>query len=490
MTNISVIGAGISGLAAAACLSAKGAKVTVFDKLSHPGGRARVLEAAGYRFDMGPTWYWMPDVFERFFAQFGRRVDEYYKLIRLDPGYKIYFSPSDAIEVPANMEQLIALFDATEPGSGRVLAHFLKQAKRRYDVGINRLVYKPALNPAEYLDVELLRHLWDLRLFRSLESELRSRFRNPRLLQLLSFPVIFLGATARDIPAFYSLMNYADLQLGTWYPQHGMADVTNALVSLNEQLGTQFVFNTEVRKIKTNGSRVSGIETDAGFVVSDYVLSSADYAHTDLQLLGHGQGNYTQAYWDKRKMAPSALLFYLGYKQRARGIAHHNLLFDTDFDHHSANIYQHPAWPTEPALYISAASLTDPDCAPPGHENIIVLIPTAPGLAEEADTRDYYLNYVLKKLDTYAGLSPSELDYKAIYGYRNFVADYHSFKGNAYGLANVLSQTAFLKPKLVHRQLKNLVYCGQLTVPGPGVPPALISGTLAADYIGKRIKNK
>lgn len=485
MKKTIIIGAGISGLATAACLAAKGMEVTILEKNTLPGGRARVFEKDGYRFDMGPTWYWMPDVFERFFARFGKSTSDYYTLRRLDPGYRVFFDKNDWVDVPASTEQLIALFENIEYGSGKQLRDFLARARRHYQIGIGNLVYKPALNLSEYLDMELLRNLWDLRVFTSLEGELHRRFRHPKLRQLLGFPVIFLGATAKEIPAFYSLMNHADLTLGTWYPEGGMYDVVKALVALNTELGTRIVCNTEVNHIVCQGNHTMGVETNAGFFASDYVVSSADYQHTDSQLLPAGLANYPDRYWQKRKMAPSALLYYLGYVGQSQKILHHNLLFDTDFDRHSREIYYEPQWPTDPALYISAATKTDATCAPAGHENIIVLIPVAPGLEDTDEIRAKYLQLVTQKLSDFAGLPESALCFRATYGYRQFRSDYYSYRGNAYGLANVLMQTAFLKPRLVHRSLKNLVYCGQLTVPGPGVPPALISGTLAADYILK-----
>lgn len=485
MKKTIVIGAGISGLATAACLAAKGMEVTILEKNSRPGGRARVFEKDGYRFDMGPTWYWMPDVFERFFSRFGKSASDYYTLRRLDPGYRVFFEKDDWTDVPANMEQLVALFEQIETGSGKHLREFLARAERHYRIGIGNLVYKPALHLSEYLDMELLRNLWDLRVFTSLESELKRRFRHPKLRQLLGFPVIFVGATAKEIPAFYSLMNHADLTLGTWYPEGGMYDVVEALVKLNKELGTYIEYNTEVNHIVCEGKRTLGVETTAGFFASDYIVSSADYQHTDSQLLPAGLANYSDRYWQTRKMAPSALLYYLGYEGQSQQLLHHNLLFDTDFARHSREIYYQPQWPADPALYISAATKTDTTCAPAEHENIIVLIPVAPGLEDTDEIRGHYRRYVTQKLSDFAGLPESALRFEASYGYRQFRSDYYSYRGNAYGLANVLMQTAFLKPRLVHRNLKNLVYCGQLTVPGPGVPPALISGTLAAEFILK-----
>ena len=478
-----IIGAGFSGLSAACHLAKAGVAVTVLEKHDQPGGRARAFSAGGFTWDMGPSWYWMPDVFERFFAHFGKRPSDYYKLVRLDPSYRVMWPGGECTDVPASMDALTDLFEKTEAGAGRALEHFLAEAGEKYRTAMKTLVYLPGLSPLELARPEVIKAGLRMNLLRDVRSHVARYFRHPRLRQLAEFPILFLGALPQNTPALYTLMNYADMALGTWYPMGGMAMIARGMRALAESLGVRFHFSEAVEKLECSGNRVSAVVTGAGRYTPDVVIAAADYHFVETQLLPEAYRNYSPRYWAGRKMAPSSLLFYVGVNKRIDGLLHHNLFFDADFEQHAQELYAAPAWPTDPLMYVCCPGKTDPGVAPPGCENLFILIPTAPGMeGEETDAlMEHYFRVAMERIEARTGDAVADhVVYKRAYGGRDFAEDYHAFRGNAYGLANVLRQTAFLKPSMRNKKAVNLFYTGQLTVPGPGVPPAIISGEIAA----------
>lgn len=487
--KVIVIGSGFAGLSAACHLAKKGYSVTVLEKNEVPGGRARKMEVTGYNFDMGPSWYWMPEVFENFFGHFGKKVSDYYELTRLDPAYKIVFGKDDELAVPAGMKELRALFETYESGSSAKLDHFLKEAAYKYKVGMGEFVHKPGLSLMEFADTRVLSSMFRLQMLTSMSAHVEKLFKNEKLRALLKFPVLFLGATPEDTPAMYSLMNYADLELGTWFPKGGMYKIVEGMLLLANELGVKVLSSQNVKKIVVNNGKATKVTTENGDFEADIVVGAADYHHVEQQLLDAEHRVYSEKYWDKRTMAPSSLLFYLGVNKKLKNLLHHNLFFDEDFKQHAVEIYKKPMWPSKPLFYACLASKTDPACAPEGHENLFLLIPTAPALTDSDATREHYYNVVMDRLEHLSEQSIRDhIDFKMSYAHSNFISDYNAYKGNAYGLANTLGQTAFLKPKLRSSKVKNLYYAGQLTTPGPGVPPSLISGEVVANEIFKAIK--
>lgn len=481
MKKIAIIGAGFSGLSAATCLAHAGYEVTVFEKNSTAGGRARQLDADGYIFDMGPSWYWMPDVFESYFGLFGKKVSEYYDLHRMDPSYRVVFSDKEHIDLPAGDEALIKLFGEIEPGSGARLRQFLKEAKEKYDIALREFIFKPGISWMEFARPALLPSVLKLHIFRSMTGYIRKFFRDPRLIKILEFPVLFLGAAPSETPALYSLMNYADMSLGTWYPTGGMYSVVKGMVKLAEEKGVRFRYDTPVEAIRIENNHVIGIDTRRGAYGCDALVASADYHHVEQHLLAPEFRTYDERYWDKRVLAPSSLLFYLGLNKKLDNVLHHTLFFDTDFDLHAREIYADQKWPTSPQFYLSCSSMTDNTVAPPGCDALVILVPVAPGLSDGEEIREKYFNMIMNRLEHVTGQSVRpHVVVKRSYALSDFIADYNSYKGNAYGLANTLRQTATLKPSMINRKVRNLFYCGHLTVPGPGVPTAIISGRIVA----------
>jgi len=484
--KINILGSGFSSLSAACYLAKSGHNVTVFEKNDQIGGRAQQFTRDGFTFDMGPTWYWMPDVFERFFNDFDRKTQDYYTLDRLNPAYQVYFGVEDTINISSKIEEIKELFEKEEVGSSKQLDLFLNQAQDNYNIAVKDLVYRPGVSPLELITPKTITKLNQL--FFDIRSQIKNKFTNPRLKKILEFPVLFLGAKPGNTPAMYNFMNWADFGLGTWHPKKGMAEVALGMKSLAEELGVEFVLNATVKKIDVNKSGISKrILVNDQWIDSDVVLSGADYHHTE-QLMDISHRQYSEDYWNKKVFAPSSLLFYIGFDKKLLNVSHHTLFFDKEFDSHAEYIYDTPAWPKDPLFYASFPSITDDSFAPVGKEAATILIPIASGLEDNEDLRNKYFNIILERLEnlTQQKLKDDVLFVKS-YCVKDFIEDYNSYKGNAYGLANTLTQTAFLRPKIKSRKVKNLFFTGQLTVPGPGVPPALISGKIAAELILKQI---
>jgi len=491
-----VIGAGFAGLSVATFLAKKGWLVTVIEKHNLPGGRARKFEAQGFTFDMGPSWYWMPDVFERYFAAFGKKVSDFYKLKRLDPSYRVYFDQTHW-DMPANYTELAALLESVEPGAAKALDQFMEEAKFKYDIGVGKLVHQPGISLKEFIDLDLIKGVFKLDVFQSMKKHVARFFKHPYIQTLMEFPVLFLGALPQNTPALYSLMNYADIKGGTWYPELGMYSIVQAMYDTAIAQGVQFHFSEEALQIEVlNGvakscltkSSITGEQKQYEF---DVVIGAGDYHHIETKLLNPKYQSYTASYWDTRTMAPSSLLYYVGLNKKLTGVTHHSLFFDTDFAIHGKEIYTEPSWPTKPLFYASVPSVTDSTVAPVGNENLFLLIPVAAGLeGDTEEVRDKYFNELITRLEQRWGQSIADsIVYKRSFAVSDFKSEYHSFKGNAYGLANTLLQTAILKPSCKSKKVKNLYYTGQLTVPGPGVPPSLISGEVVAELIDKNYIN-
>ncbi len=484
--SILIIGSGFSGLSAACFMAKAGWKVIVVEKNSTPGGRARQLKQEGFTFDMGPSWYWMPDVFERFFSHFNKKVSDYYHLERLDPSYRVYWEDNFS-DIPAGYEQLKNLFESIETGSSKQLDKYIEEAAYKYNVGVGNLVYKPGLSLTEFMDWDTIKGVLRLDVFTSIKKHIRHHFKNEKLRRLMEFPVLFLGALPRNTPALYSLMNYADIKGGTWYPEGGMYSVVTGMHKLAIELGVEFHFNEEVKKIEIKENKISRVVTNKAEYNQPVVISSADYHFTETKLLPKEFQTYKEEYWNKRVMAPSCLLYYAGLNKKLHNVQHHSLFFDVPFEQHANEIYSAPQWPSHPLFYVSVNSVTDPSVAPPGCDNIVFLIPVAAGL--EGDTEELrrkYFDSILQRMENRIGqnIKDSVVFYKS-YSVTDFVNDYNSYRGNAYGLANTLRQTAILRPSCRSKKVKNLFYTGQLTVPGPGVPPALISGEVIAREVLK-----
>ncbi len=480
--SIAIIGSGFSSLSAACYLAKQGYQVTIYEKNDTVGGRARQLIKNGFTFDIGPSWYWMPDIFERFFADFGKKTSDYYELEKLSPAYKIFFE-DDVITIGDSMDKICSEFERVEKGSSKLLRSFISKARRNYEIAINEIVYRPGLSPFELVTKDTVLRVGQF--FKNISGEVRRQFKNPKLIATLEFPVLFLGAKPSNTPAFYSFMNYADFGLGTWHPRGGMYKIIDGMRQLAEELGVKIETNHPVEGILVSDGQASGIETKGEKIQADMVLSGADYHHTET-LLEKPMRQYSESFWSKKTFAPSSLLFYIGFDKKLKNIEHHNLFFDTDFELHAREIYDTPSWPSRPLFYANFPSVTDLSMAPEESETGFFLIPIAPGLEDTPELRSQYFEIIMKRFQERTGQSvENNIIFKESFCVNDFVEQYNSYKGNAYGMANTLSQTAFLRPGLRSKKVKNLYFTGQLTVPGPGVPPSLISGKLVSELMSK-----
>ena len=485
--TIQIIGSGFSSLAAACYLAQQGNEVTVYEKNNTIGGRARQFKADGFTFDMGPSWYWMPDVFERFFQDFNKKPSDYYELIKLNPAYRVYFGIDDFISIYDNLEEIKYTFETIEKGSGIKLQNFIDQAKSNYDIAIKDLVYRPGVSPLELITKETALKLDQF--FKNVSADIRKNFKNERLVQILEFPVLFLGAKPDKTPSFYNFMNYADFGLGTWHPKTGMFDVIRGIEKLALELGVTIKTNSPIEKILVENKIATGIVINGQTIKADVVLSGADYQHSET-LLENKHRMYSEKYWENRVFAPSSLLFFIGFDKKIENITHHALFFDVDFNQHAAAIYDQPKWPESPLFYANFPSKTDKTAAPEGMESGFFLIPLAPGIDDTEELREEYFEKIISRFEELTQQKiKNNIIFKRSFCKNDFIADYNAYKGNAYGMANTLLQTAFLRPKLKSKKVKNLYFTGQLTVPGPGVPPALISGKLAAELIQKSFRS-
>ncbi|WP_075341380.1 phytoene desaturase family protein [Tenacibaculum agarivorans] len=482
--NISIIGSGFSSLSAACYLAKAGYEVIVYEKNNTLGGRARQYLNNGFTFDIGPTWYWMPDVFEKFFADFGKKPSDYYQLEKLDPAYQVYFGENDSITIPGNFDEICDIFEEEEQGSSVHLKKFISAAKENYDIAVKDIVYRPGVSPLELVTPKTAVRVGQF--FSTIRKQVRKNIKSDRLIQILEFPVLFLGAKPSNTPAFYNFMNYADFGLGTWHPKGGMYKVIEGIVTLAKQLGVEFRTNANIDEIKVDANNtVSTIVVNNEEIPTNLVLSGADYHHTETLLPSHLK-QYSDNYWNNRTFAPSSLLFYVGFDKKLENVEHHTLFFDTSFDVHAKDIYDTPSWPKDPLFYASFPSITDDSFAPTGKEAGTFLIPLAPGIEDTDEIREKYFTIIIERLEKLTNQNVKEsIIFKESYCVNDFIKDYNSYKGNAYGLANILTQTAFLRPKIKSKKVKNLYFTGQLTVPGPGVPPSLISGKIASDLILK-----
>jgi phytoene desaturase len=486
--NIAIIGSGFSGLSAAAYLAEMGHKVDVYEKNDTIGGRARQFEEDGFLFDMGPSWYWMPEVIEKFYNDFGHTASDFYELKRLSPGFKMVFKDQEELIVPDSYQDLKEMFESIEKGSSHQLDVFMKDAKEKYDISFTNLIEQPGISLLEYVNYKTISSALKLNIFGSYQKLVNKHFKDEKLRSLMEFPVLFLGAMPKDTPSLYSLMNYAGLKLGTFYPMGGFYSVVEAMKRICEDRGVEFHTNASVTKIDVKYNEAINLRLGDKIKVTDGIVGSADYHHIESKLLEKDQRNYSQQYWNKKTFAPSSIIFYLGINRKVDNLEHHTLFFDTDFSVHANEIYDEKAWPKDPLFYVCAPSKTDDKVAPEGYENLFVLVPLATGLEDSEQNRTDLFSKVIRRLEGYTKHAIEDhIVVKKTFAINDFIKDYNAYGGNAYGLANTLGQTAVLKPKMINKKINNLIYTGQLTVPGPGVPPSIISGKIAAKLINEKI---
>ncbi|WP_435183357.1 phytoene desaturase family protein [Halobellus sp. EA9] len=480
--TVTVVGGGFGGLAAAAYLGAAGADVRVLERHDRLGGHAGVLEREGFRFDTGPSWYLMPDAFERFFGHFDREPTDYYALERLDPQYRVFWKDGDSVAIRPDRENVHEVFESYESGAGEALREYLDRAERNYELAMNRVVYERRDRLRDFVDPELLPLAPRLRLFGTMDDYVSRFVEHPKLKQLLQYTLVFLGGSPHNTPALYSIMSHVDLNLNVFYPEGGIAGVVDALAELAREQGVEIETGVDVAEI-TGAAGDFVLGTDAGPVESELVVSNANPAHVERDLLPPTARSYDADYWASRTYAPSAFLLYLGVEGDVDPLAHHTLVFPTDWDDHFDAIFEEPRWPEDPAYYLSVTSKTDDGVAPAGHHAVVVLVPIAPGLDDGPEIRERYAEKILADLATTTGVDLRDrivVEESACVD--DFAARFDDPRGTAMGLAHTLRQTGPLRP--AHRAgLDGLYYTGAYTAPGIGMPMCLVSGEHAAEAV-------
>lgn len=487
--KIAIIGGGLGGLATAALFAASGDEVTVYEKNEQLGGRASVLKLDGFTFDMGPSWYLMPEFFEHLFQLLGERTEDYYQLQRLDPSYRIFFKGQPkSVDFYGDLARDLDLLEKLEPGCRQKIETYLETARQQYEISTDRFIYKNYDSLRDFFTKEILKDGLKLHVFESMERYINRQFKSPEVQKILQYTLVFLGSSPARTPALYSLMSHIDFHQGVFYPMGGIGQLPGALEAIGKKHGVKFKLNAPVKRIVVEQGHVKGIELASGEVeTADIVISNADIAHTEQQLLPPEARDHSASYWKKRTLAPSAFMLYLGIDKKLPQLKHHNLLFCTNWKRTFDQIFEHPAWPDDPSLYICAPSVTDPSVAPAGMENLFVLVPIAAGLPDTEEIRQTYTDRILELIEQEMNLPDlrSHIVVQKTFCVRDFVERYNSLGGSALGLAHTLLQTATFRPNNVSKKVKGLYYVGANTNPGIGMPMVIAS----AELVYKRIRN-
>ena len=486
-SDVVVIGGGFGGLSTACYLADAGADVTLIEKNEQLGGRASRLEVDGFRFDMGPSWYLMPDVFERFFEHFDHEPADYYDLTRLDPHYRIFFKDGDRVDMVPDRTENRQTFESYEPGAGERFDEYLRKSKQNYEVGMEHFVYEDRTSLSDYLDWNVAKNARGLSLIGSMQDHVEKYFEHPKLQQIMQYTLVFLGGAPNNTPALYNLMSHVDFNMGVYYPENGLGGVVDSMVELGEELGVDFRTNTPADEIRGREGAFVTRTGDGEEFYSDYVVSDADYRHTEMELLPPEKRQYDAEYWDSRTYAPSAFLIYLGVEGDVDPLAHHSLVLPTDWENHFEKIFDDPEWPDDPAYYLCVPSQTDDTVAPEGHSNLFALVPVAAGLEDTPELRETYRDLVLDDVKANTGVDLRDrIVVEETFCVNDFADRYNSTQGTALGLAHTLRQTALFRPSHRSSAVDGLYFTGGFTTPGIGVPMCLISGQLTAEAMAEQ----
>jgi phytoene desaturase len=483
MQKAAIIGGGIGGLATACLLAKKGYKVQLFEKNEKIGGVCNRFEADGFSFDMGPSWYLMPDVWKNFFDLVGEPVEEHLDLIKLSPSYRIFFKDRDCIiDMYSDLERDLPTIESLEPGAGEKLKEYLELSKYQYEIALGGFMYKNNDTVFDFLNKQTAIEGRKLEVFTKMNTYVEKFFKSDEVQKIMEYQLVFLGSSPYNTPALYNIMSHIDFSMGVYYPRGGIYEIARALQRIAEKNGAEFFTNAPVERILTGVRRARGVRLKSGEEYpADMVIANANIQHVESKMLSPSHRGYSDRYWETRTLAPSAFILYLGIKGKCPSLNHHNLLFSEDWRKNFAEIFDVPQWPTDPSIYVCAPSVTDDTVAPQGHENLFVLVPMAPGLQATEEQLEKYTQKVLKILEEHMGVEDIEnrVVYKKLFWGKDFIERYNNYRGSALGLAHTISQTAILRPNNVSKKLKNLYFVGANTNPGIGMPICLISAELA-----------
>lgn len=477
-----IIGAGAGGLATANILAKQGYKVAVYEKNDQVGGRMGVFEKDGFLFDTGPSWYLMADVFEHYFKLVDEEVSDHYRLKRLSPAYKVFYDYASPLTITGNLKKDAQAFEKIESGSGEKLKRYVERAETNYKLALQHFLYNPFRSSTGLVSRDVIKKVPEfLRLFaQPLHSYVKRYFKSQVLQQILEYPMVFLGASPYNAPALYQLMSYLDFKEGVFYPEGGLYKISEALFNIGNKLGVDYHLNSPVEKIITEGDRVTGIQVRGKVVSADLVVSNADLHFTETKLLQTSARSYSESYWSNRTAGPSALLLYLGIKGSLPELNHHNLFFVKNWRENFDSIYKHKDWPTDASIYVCKPSASDNLVAPKNHENVFVLVPLPAGNIKSSNQTNSYVDKYLAQIETMSGIKDlsKRIVVKEVRDPQHFSKAFNSWQYSALGMSHTLRQSAFLRPSVKSKKLKNLYYVGAGTQPGIGVPMCLISAEL------------
>ena len=484
MKRVVVIGAGLGGLATAALLANDGWEVTLLEKNEGPGGRARVWESLGFFYDMGPSWYLMPDAFHRYFRLFGKTASDFFSLVRLDPQFRVFSGTGDVYDVRDDLRANAELFNRLEPSGAAKTERYLEMARKQYDLSVRHFLYRDYDGLTDFLHKEILTKGLRLGVLGSVHKLAAKEIRDERLQQILEFTMVFIGGNPKQTPGLYALMSSIVLDRGVWYPMGGIGMIVRALQELGQAKGVRYEYGCPARGIRASDGRASEVLTDLGAFPADVVISNADYHHTETMLLDRNVRTYDDKFWRRRVLSPSAFILYIGLDRRLDGLLHHNLYFEKNWDIHFDAVFRNPAWPERFSYYVSCPSKTDPSVAPPGMENLFFLVPVAPGMDDTDDMREAFAGRVLDHFEQMTGQTiRRNMVVRRIFSQQDFIADYNTYKGTAFSLSHTLFQTAVFRPRRRSRRLTNLYFTGQYTHPGVGMPMVFIAAELTAKRV-------
>ncbi len=512
MSRVIIIGGGIAGLATSALLAREGHEVTLLEARPEVGGRAGSWQSGGFRFDTGPSWYLMPEVFDHFYRLLGTTADEQLTLVTLDPGYRVFFEGETVpMDILTDRAENIALFESVEKGAGRKLDRYLDSAEETYTLAKKYFLYTTFADfrPLVTKDVLARGAKFVRLLLQPLSSYVSHTFKSRKLRQVLGYPAVFLGSSPYLAPSLYHLMSHLDLSDGVLYPMGGFTRVIQSIADLARAEGVTIITGAAATRIVVEAGAATGVEYSTGgkttFADADIVVSAADLHHTETTLLRPEQQTYPEHYWQKKLAGPSALLLYLGVKGALPELEHHTLLFTREWQKGFDAIFgENPTVPDPASLYVCKPSGVDPDVAPEGFENLFVLvpIPADPTIGRGAvggagaggaggdgggDPRvEALADRVIQQIADWTGITDlaSRITVRRTVAPGDFEHDLNSWKGTALGPAHTLKQSAFFRAGNVSKKVRGLYYVGGSTIPGIGLPMCLIS----AELIVKRLR--
>lgn len=486
--KVVVIGGGFAGLSAAAFLAKQGCDVVLLEKNKTLGGRARVLHKKGFRFDMGPSWYMMPEVFERFFKHFGKTVADYYQLEQLHPRYQVFFDDKTSLVMSEKLEDNANVFETQEAGAKEKLKEFIEKLRVPYQTSIGKFIYLDIWSVRSWLNFHNVRELFplifSLRLWESWHDFVGRFFKNEKLQKIMSFPAVFLGGSPFNTPSIYAVLAWADFQGGAWYPKGGMGAVVEAVIQTAREQGVRILPESDVDRIDLIDGKVVGVTANKQFYQADVVVGACDLANLETKLLPQQYQTWDASYWKKATLSISSMLVYIGLNTRLSKVAHHNMYFSKNWKQNFSEIFEHNTLSADPSFYISVRSMSDRSIVPKNSEEIVLLVPMGSGTVVTKEQLETYADEAIAKTEELLGEPiKKHIVVKEVYGPEQFAQDYHAFQGTALGLAHTFSQSLWLRPNVKSAKVNGLYYAGQYTNPGVGVPTALVSGELVASII-------